>query len=224
MPRGSPLAESGIQIGSTRSSWRGEHLRLHQVSRSNVIFLGFDRLYVWVRVGMERATYLRSRSTSLHEFLVLLGLVLGELRAGISHDRMQPRVHKFGVVLVQHLLLNDSIVLSLLRELRTEEEQLGRDDALQNKRVEDGDTWARVQRSKGQENHVHQDMSGSKQTEEPQRDGQRIPDRHLPHIGFLVWVSARLGRVRCDNSSKVSKWRRGRCAGLIHLHTSCGGG
>lgn len=101
------------------------------------------------------------RSADLDEGLLILGVFSGALRTDIANNRVQARANELGVVLVEDLLVDDGCVLDLLGVPRLDEEQLDREDELQDDAVEDRDTWPRVQGHQRKEHHVYQDVAGA---------------------------------------------------------------
>ncbi len=68
---------------------------------------------------------------------------------------MHQWVDKFGIVLVHNFLLDDGVILALLRELGEEEQQLRRQDDLNHQRVEDSHAGPRVHRGKREKHDVY---------------------------------------------------------------------
>jgi hypothetical protein len=160
---------------------------------------------VWVRVSLETVADLDSRSAGLDKFLVVAGLVHGELCSDIANCRVETRMNELGIVLLHHLLLNHGLILCLLRKLRAEEEKLSRDEDLQKQSVENCHTRPRVEGGQRKEYHVNQDMSRTEETSESQRNWERIPDRQLPNVRRPVRMSSRLRRFRCYQIREVAQ-------------------
>lgn len=86
---------------------------------------------VRVRMGLEPPCDLRRGCARLGIQSHGVGPRIDLCRRVADHG-VQPRVDKFGVILVEHLAVDDRRVLDLLREARLQEEELRREDGLEH--------------------------------------------------------------------------------------------
>ena len=119
-------------------------------------------------------------------------------------------MYVFDVIFVHDFLLNDGRVLALLGEARVHEQQLRREDDLQEEALEDGNARARVESRQREEEHMDEDMARAEEAEHAQRCRVRIPHLHLPHVARPVWVCSLVGGLGPQDLLNESQGRGGR--------------
>lgn len=167
---------------------------------------------------MKRFSNKRRGRANLHN-APIHRLIFRNLCSDIPNDGMDARMNKFRVVFMHDFLLDNRLILGLLRIERGQKKELNREHHLEKQGVENGDTGTRVERRKRERNQVHEDVARAKEAYEADRNGQRIPDRELPDISGLVRMSARACRLWGDQVRNESKRRR-RSWCRLDLHPS----
>lgn len=90
-------------------------------------------VWVWTRLEFSRDLCRRRSCLCIERHGLGPGI---DLCRCVADYGVHPRVDKLGVVLVEHLAVDDGRVLDLLREARLEEEELCREDDLEYQAVE----------------------------------------------------------------------------------------
>lgn len=123
-------------------------------------------------MGAEAAVDDRRRRVGVHE---IQGRrrprsAFAELRAHVANGRAGPRMHEFGVVFVEHLLVDHGRVLALLAEAGLQHLELhGQEDAEKDGR-EHRRARSRVMGRRRQKEPIHEHVARAEETEQSQAD------------------------------------------------------